>query len=300
VHAPADGAGDPYAEVWFSFFDLNKPEARFGVARRFPIGAMQPSSRPFFLTIGNSTLGNDACWGRVEGKGHSARWDLRFEPCEKPFLHFPESLYGSGQVESAMLSPHFSTTFSGTIQVDGRIFELAGDPGQQSHTWGRQHPPHWLWAHCNSFGDDPDAAMELVCSRPEKGHPASLEAHVLFARVGGREHRLLSLLDKSKSKSTASPGSWQLWAEGATTRIEVAIECRPTGLVEAHYVDPNGASAYCVNTEVASAALKVAHRNAVSEGWQQSEPLVSKGTTHVEWGDFEPHPEVERKVLIIS
>jgi len=299
VHAPADGVGDPYAEVWFTFFDLNKPEAGFGVARQFPIDAMQSSARPFFLTIGHSTLGNEACWGRVEGGGHSARWDLRFEPCAKPFLHFPEALYGSGQVESAMLSPHFSTTFSGTIQVDGRTFELAGDPGEQSHTWGRQHPPHWLWAHCNSFDDDADAAMELVFSRPEKGHPASLEAHVLFARVGGREHRLLSLLDKSKSKSTSSPGSWQLWAEGATTRIEVAIECRPSDLIEAHYVDPNGASAYCVATEVASAALKVAHRGDVSKKWQPSEPLLSKGTTHVEWGDFEPHPEVERKVSIV-
>jgi hypothetical protein len=28
-------------------------------------------------------------------------------------------------------------------------------------------------------------------------------------------------------------------------------------------------------------------------------PLHSDGTTHAEWGDFEPHPEVERKVLVI-
>jgi len=300
LHAPGEGGGEPYTEVWFTFFDLVHPTTGFGIVRRFAIESMQSSASPFFLTIGNSTLGNEACWGRVEGDGHSARWDLRFEPCAKPFQHFPEALYGSGQMGSAMLSPHLATSFSGTIQVDGRSFELTGDPGQQSHTWGRRHPPHWMWAHCNSFAEDSAAAMELLVALPEKGHPASLDAHVLYARVGGRDYRLLSLLDRSKSKSTAAPGIWKLWAEGALARIEVAIECRPEDLIQATYVDPDDASTHCVATGVASAALQVAHRSDVSKPWVPSEPLLSKGTTHAEWGDLDPNPDVERRVAFIS
>jgi hypothetical protein len=299
LHAPADGLGDPYAEVWFAFYDLTNPDDGFGLAEKYPIDALASSIVPFSVRIGDSVLTNEACQGAVGGAGHAAAWDLRFEPCAKPFLHFPESLYESGDVESAMLSPHFSTSFSGTIEVDGRRIDLTGDPGEQSHTWGRQHPPHWLWCHCNHFTEDPNAAMELVCALPEEGHPASLEAHVLYAKVGGREHRLLSLADGSRSESTASPGSWRLEAEGETVRIEADIRCRPVDLIEAPYVDPNGASAYCVATEVASSTLRVSARAKESAPWQAMVPLHSDGTTHAEWGDFEPHPEVERKVLVI-
>jgi hypothetical protein len=231
LHAPADGLGDPYAEVWFAFYDLTNPDDGFGLAEKYPIDALASSIVPFSVRIGDSVLTNEACQGAVGGAGHAAAWDLRFEPCAKPFLHFPESLYESGDVESAMLSPHFSTSFSGTIEVDGRRIDLTGDPGEQSHTWGRQHPPHWLWCHCNHFTEDPNAAMELVCALPEEGHPASLEAHVLYAKVGGREHRLLSLADGSRSESTASPGSWRLEAEGETVRIEADIRCRPVDLI---------------------------------------------------------------------
>jgi hypothetical protein len=299
LHAPVEGRGEPYVELWFSYFDLEDPDRGFGLARQYPIDALAHAADPFRVAIGDGELTNQSCSGVLEGGGHSARWELRFEPCAMPFLHFPENLYTSGEVESAMLSPHFSTTFSGSVEVDGRRLSFAGDPGEQSHTWGRRHPPHWLWAHCNAFAEDPDAAMELVVALPEQGHPASFEAHVLYAKVGGREHRLLSLLDGSKSSSVAQPGHWKLFAEGDTLRIEVEIECRPINLIEAHYVDPDGASAYCINTEVASSTLSVSTRTGESDAWTVVGTLSSDGTTHAEWGDYEPHPEVLRKVLVI-
>jgi len=299
LHAPEEGRGEPYAEMWFTFYDLDNPDGGFGLAREYAIGELKSSADPFELSIGDCVLTNGATRGHLEGNGHSASWDLRFEPAARPFLHFPESLYESGDVESAMLSPNFSTVFSGTVEVDGRRIEFDGDPGEQSHTWGRQHPPHWLWSHCNHFTGDPDAAMELVCALPEEGHPASLQAHVLYARCFGSEHRLLSLLDGSVSQSVAAPGNWKLMAEGDGLRLEVEIHCRPSDLIEATYVDPNGLEAFCVATEVASATLTVSTRADEAAPWEPLGTLHSNGTTHAEWGDFEPHPEVARKVLFV-
>ena len=299
LHAPQEGLGEAYLEVWFTFFDRQRPESNFGIAQRFPMDRLEALAEPFRLRIGDNSLENGACRGVVEGAGHSARWELRFEPCERPFLHFPESLYASGEVESAMLSPHFSTRFSGIIEVDGRRLELAGDPGEQSKTWGRQHPPHWLWAHCNHFAEDPEAAMELVCA-PRMSPEEPPSAHILYLKCHGRQFHLMSLLDGSRSENDAAPGRWRLRAESMDFRLEAAIECRAADLIEARYTDPNGAPSYCVHTEVAGAEVRACVRDGESAPWRAFAILYSRGTTHAEWGDSTPHPEVTKKMTAVS
>ncbi|MCP5109657.1 MAG: hypothetical protein GY953_02355, partial [bacterium] len=116
LHAPLRPA-EAYTEVSFTFFDRQRPESNFGIAKRFRLGDLEAREEPFRLRIGENSLENGVSRGALDGAGHSARWDLRFDICEQPFLHFPESLYTSGEVDSAMLSPHFSTRFSGNIEV---------------------------------------------------------------------------------------------------------------------------------------------------------------------------------------
>lgn len=298
LHAPQQGAGDACLEVWFTFFDRRRPESNFGLAQRFPIDCLEAEAEPFRLSIGDNSLENGACRGALDGAGHSARWDLRFSPCERPFLHFPESLYTGGQVESAMLAPHLSTRFTGTIEAGGRRFELAGDPGEQSKTWGRRHPPHWLWAHCNHFAEDPEAVMELVCA-PQMNPGEPPPAHIVCLKCHGRQFHLMSLVDGSRSASDAAPGHWRLQAESGNFRLDAAINCRPDDLIEARYTDPNGAASYCVHTEVADAELQAWTRDNESAPWQPLALLHSHCTTHTEWGDETPHPKVTRKITML-
>jgi len=298
IHAPQGDPAGTYAEVWFTFYNLERPDDNFGITRQFPMDAVASTSDPFSLKIGDVLLENGVCRGSLEGRGHSAQWDLHFEPCDRPFLHFPEHLYTSGEVESAMLSPHFSTRFTGTIVADGHRFELKNDPGEQSRTWGRQHPPHWLWTHCNHFEEDSEAIMELVAAPSDDD--ANPPVHVMYVKCHGREFRLISLLDGSRSYHDATPGKWHVRAEGDTLLLEAEISCRLCDIAEAHYRDPNGVSAFCTNTIVASSVLKVSTREDESGPWQTMEPLHSNGTTHAEWGDCTPHPQIENKILVIS
>ncbi len=297
IHAPQGDPNSVYAEVWFTYYNLDSEENNFGIMKQFPIDALDSSADPFSLRIGDCRLENGACFGGLEGKGHSGRWDLEFESGCKPFLHFPEHLYTSGEVDSAMLSPHFSTRFTGTIEVDGRLLELKDDPGEQSKTWGRCHPPHWLWCHCNHFEEDSNAAMELVCA--PSGDEDGLQIHVLYAKCHGEEFRLLSLLDGSKSESDAAPGTWRLRAESATVLVEAEVTCRLEDIAEAVYRDPNGTSAFCANTIVASSRLQISTRPDDSAPWQPLGALHSNGTTHAEWGDDAPHEDVHTKIMAV-
>ncbi len=298
LHAPI-GSG-PYLEVWFNCFDGVQPRNSFGVMQRYPLESLSNSQTSFSLHIAHHRLTNGMCQGRLEGKGHSAQWDLRFVPQERPFLHLPESLYAKGKVVAAMLSPHVSTRFDGEISVDGRTIVCEADPGEQSHTWGRQHAPHWLWAHCNFFEDDAEAVMELVCIPKAKDKDSPGPAHVFWIVWKGQRYRLASMLDGSKSENSAFPGTWKLEAESDTTRLRIQIRCRTDDCIEATYADPNGESCYCVHTDLADSDVEVWTRHGDRRSWQLRKNLRSDGTTHAEWGDYFPHEQIKRKVLAIS
>jgi hypothetical protein len=300
LHAPEESDRDPFAEVWFTFFDGRRPERSFGLFRKYPLAELQADPAPFRLRIGESELSNGRCLGRLDGGGHAATWDLHFPSLGSPMLPFPEELYTSGEVVGAMLYPHPSIRFSGRMVVDGRLLLLSDGRGEQSHIWGQQHPPHWLWCHCNHFEEDPTALLEMSCI-PTKRNAASPDpAHVLIARAAGEEYRFISPLDDSTSHNAWAPGRWRLRAESATQRLEVTLRSRLEEISEAHYVDPNGASSYCLHTDLASAEVTLSTRHDQTSPWTQAATLVSKGTTHAEWGDWFEHPEIERKIVEIG
>ena len=52
--APADGGGEPHPAVWFSFFDLHRPDAGFGLPGQVPGRAIQSSRGPLSRPTGAS------------------------------------------------------------------------------------------------------------------------------------------------------------------------------------------------------------------------------------------------------
>jgi len=139
--------------------------------------------------------------------------------------------------------------------------------------------------------------MELVCA-PRLGPEDPPPAHILYLKHRRQEFHLMSLLDGSHSKSKAAPGHWRLRAESRNFRLEAEVRCRLADAVEARYTDPDGAPAYCVDTEVADAEVRAWTRAGQAGQWEPLEPLHSHGTTHAEWGDDAPHEEVDRKVTL--
>lgn len=310
--APDAGKGDPCAQLWFFTFDAESPDRNFGITRRFPIDLLETTAYPFSIDIGGNRLENGALSGSLEGAGHSAKWDLKFDPSPVPFLHYPKILYKVQVTDTTVLSPHLDTRFTGTVEADGRKFKFDGDPGDQTHLWGSEHALRWQWAHCNHYAEDDEAVFEAVCAQVKRGPITLPPLHLVYLKLrdresrgdressGDREFHLNNPLDIIMSRSKASPGSWDIRAANLTTRLDIEITCRTADLIDAEYFDPSGEPAYCANTEVASSLVKVYTRPAPLAKWRKISTLTSTGTTHVEWGDRKPHAQAGKKLIVLN
>lgn len=298
--APDEKGGEPYAQLWFTMFDYDDPANNFGVTKRFPIGELEAGAGPFSLRIGGAVLRSGEAAGAIAGGGHDVRWNLTFTPATLPFLHFPKALYRMEITDTTALSPHLDTRFSGTIEADGRRFVFDGEPGDQTHLWGREHAQRWQWAHCNHFAEDPGAVFELLCAQVKRAGIMLPPLHLLYLKLGDREIQLNNPIDMLTTRGKASPGSWVIRAANYTTRVDFDITCRKADLVEAEYFDPSGERAFCANTEVASSLVKVYTRPSPLVKWSRVETLTSLGTTHVEWGDRKPHQQAANRIELVD
>ncbi|MCY3965472.1 MAG: tocopherol cyclase family protein [Acidobacteria bacterium] len=295
--------------LWFAFFDRRNPERSFGVFERRPLATLESQATPFRLGFGGgpldghnfapAELGNGLARGGIGQGGRRVRWHLEWPAESELILPFPEGLYSSGDLPGAMIYPYPGTEFAGTIEIGDRRLVIEGAPGEQSHIWGRKHPPHWLWAHCNRFDDDPDGYLEVSCIPASADGPPPV--HMLIARVRGREVRLIAPLDGSAATSGSVPGRWSFAAESERERVELEVNCPLKLILEAPYIDPDGSSCFCLHSDLASCRLRLLERVGRSGDdsepeWENAGELSSEGWCHVEWGDWHEHPEVDGRI----
>lgn len=298
LEAPVTAHGEPYVQLWFCRGDGKAPENTFAINRRFPISALAHTASPFAVRIGESAVTHDSMKGELAGNGHDVRWDLRWQPAPRTHLFLPKNLYGGGFAETLVLSPNLSVAVSGTIDVDGRRYEVSGEPGGQTHVWGRKHAYGWAWGHCTSFTRDSDSDSTVVKSSSE---PTALEAISVLMRRGpvvlpltlftvypdgleGEALRFTEWLALPFCRSDYRTGHYSLSGENANTRVEAHFTCQPDDMVRAEYVDPDGAPAYCHFAAAASCKLSIFRRALPGAKWQLERKLRSEHGAQFEWG----------------
>lgn len=195
VQAPEITERSAELELWFAFFDRRNPERSFGVFERRSPATLESRAAPFRLGFdaglvegrrcASAELRNGLARGGLGHGDRRVRWHLEWPVDSEPVLPFPEALYASGDLPGALLYPYPATRFTGTIEIAERKLVIEDAPGEQSHIWGRRHPPHWLWAHCNWFDDDPAGYLEVSCIPASPDGPPPV--HMLIARIHGRE-----------------------------------------------------------------------------------------------------------------
>ena len=309
VQAPEVTEHDAALELWFTFFDRRNPENSLGVFERRPVATLDSRAGPFRLGFDSglvegrrfapAELRNGLARGELGQGDRRVRWHLEWPAESELILPFPEALYRSGDLPGAMLYPYPATRFTGTIEIGDRRLVIEDAPGQQSHIWGRKHPPHWLWAHCNRFAGDLDGYLEVSCIPASADGPAPV--HMLIARVHGREVRLISPLDGSLADSDSAPGRWRFAAESERERVELEVSCPLELILEAPYTDPDGSRCFCLHSDLASCRLRLferagSGRSGSRRRWENVGELDSEGCCHVEWGDWHEHPEIGGRI----
>lgn len=291
LEVPLPGRGDPHARVWFAAFDSEEPGRGFAVNRAYPIGDLELSASPFAVRIGRALLGHDHASGSIGGSGHSARWELAWPPAERTHRQLPEVVYRTHFADTRVVSPNLDVPVRGTIEIDGRTLVLDGEPGGQSHLFGRKHAHAWAWAHCNAFSGRPGAVLEAITVRLKRGivlPPLTL----LTLYLDGAVYRFTRLTDALFSRGSFATARYAFRAAGRDVRIAGELACRPEDMVLAEYVDPDGEPVFCANTEVADAQVTLSRR--LPHGWEE-ERLVADATGHFEVAGRAPDPAVTRR-----
>ena len=303
LESPKLGHGEPYAQLWFARFDGNDPTRTFGINRRFPISQLVVDGSPFRVRIGEAELRLDGLRGELSGDGHTASWDLSWQPSERVHLHLPNVAYRGSWADTHVLSPNLNVAARGRITVDGARYELDGAPLGQTHLWGKKHAYSWAWSHCNAFNGDRGAALETLTIRLRRG-PVVLPKLTLLSlylegespdKIEFREFYTLPL-----ARSEYGTGRYHLVAANAEYKVEAELTCRPEDMLIAEYVDPDGEPAYCHNTECADARVTVYKRSPFVGRFRALRTLSASRTAHYEWGARAGDPLVKKRHVAID
>jgi hypothetical protein len=293
LEAPKNGHGEPYGQLWFAAFDAGDPGKTFAINRKFPIAEMRAGDIPFSISLPGAELRHDMARGQLTGGGHSASWDLSWTPDARTHRHLPEVMYRRGGVgDTTVLSPNLDVAFRGSITVDGRRLELDGEPGCQTHLWGRKHAHAWAWGHCNAFEGRPGAAFESLTVKLKRRGRVLPPMTICALRVDGKEHRFTEFTSVPFSRGGWNTGHYWFRAGAARFRLEGEFTCRPDDMVVAPYVDPDGEPSFCSNTEVGDLRIVLSERGLT--GWREIDELYCDRAAHFEIGGRERDPAVVR------
>jgi len=212
-----------------------------------PVAFKQSTTGPTVPAGGYIAIG-DASFGpaRIEGAAGEASWSLTREGDAAPLHHLPSPLlYRLPLPRTKLESPHPASTFSGTVTVRGRTYELARWPGMVGHNWGAQHAERWIWLHAGFT----DGWMDLALGKiTVAGRTTPWIANGML-ELGGTRRRLGGL--GRRTVVHESPTSLRFEVAGA--RGEARSPREQT--VVWRYADPDGGEHHTANCSVASLTL---------------------------------------------
>jgi hypothetical protein len=255
IHKPP--GGDPTGSVWFTLFEAGGPQAsKLTVgpeAVDVPDGA--------YVRVGESTISPGRAVGSAVSDQLSPSWDLTFDAAgAAAFHHLPRGwMYRAPVPRTKTLSPHPSTTFSGTVTVGERTIELDGWRGMVGHNWGAEHAERWIWTNGMGFDDFPDAYLDAAIGRIKIGRYTTpwIGNGVLF--LDGEEHRLGGLERTRATVVRETPQGAQLVLPGKGVKVSGRVGAEHSRFVGWEYADPAPGSDRhnTVNCSIASMTLTV-------------------------------------------
>jgi hypothetical protein len=301
LESPLEGQGEPHAILWFAFFDGKRPDRNWAIHRKLPIAELSAEPSPFKLAIGDdAVLRQDAMRGSIAGDAHSASWELAYTPCNFTHRHLPDLVYPRSFADTKVVSPNLIINLHGTVTVDGETHTFEGDPGCQSHLWGRKHAHAWAWSHCNTFREDPTACVETLSVRLRRGGLVLPTLSFVSLYLGSDVYHFRRFQDLPFTRGRWETGLYRFSAVRGRVKVEGELRCRPEDLIKTLYSDPDGEPSFCHNTEVADCALTLSMRRSLLAPFKRVHRLTSRGAAHFEYAARTPDGHVTRRHVSVT
>ena len=283
-------SGDASCALWAFYFD---PEGKKTFAGRdvYPsdrLGHVPGRDDGALVRIGDAWLSETHLEGRVARDGRSLTWSLDIEPADRCYQHLPPPLRQRvASRVSTVCSPNLAVPFSGTVELNGEVVRYEGEPGAQSHRWGRKHSHSWAWAHCSTWEGGDDAVFEGVTAKAARALPPLT---FLYLRLRGEDLVFQDVRTALRARSRFELPTWAFTASNARWKLAGAARLRLPRSVQVRYADPDGGERHCANSEIADLGLEVYERSGGT--WRHVGSLTAMGTAHLEFGRPQPLPEL--------
>lgn len=277
LFTPAPGAADtPRATVWAAAFDGASPTPAVALKSLHPLSDFSAGTADrFHLRIGESELAPGRCHGRVASDGHAIDWDLRYTPGSAPAVRRGPRGIDLLPLTTHVNHSHDDITFTGTVTVDGRRYEVRGAPGLQKHLWGTRRIEELTWLYCPRFQEDPGARLEALTVLPKRG-PMGPRLTPIYLRTSRREHTFHEVPGLLFTHmEVPRPGELRFWARSATASLRGRAWCDPRTLVGYAYRDPRGWDVHVAQSDVATCEMELFSRPHPFAAWKPDGRLTS-------------------------
>lgn len=270
VVAPSDGRRAS-ALGWVALFPADGAPVwrRFGPEEVPPGG---PTGDTWFAA-GGATFGPRGVTGRTD----DAEWSLTLEEGDgDPLWTFPEWAWERDLLPGAQVVAVPNGRLTGSAAVGGRELAFDGAPAALARIFGHGNAERWAWLHADLGDGDVLEVVTGVSRRPGLRHLPPTP--FVRLRLAGAD---LPMSPVTPGRTRLGLPSWSLTALLGSRRLRVRVDLPPERCVEIGYVDPDGATATCTNSERADAEIVLER---FAGRWRTDRSWRLEGTAHSEVG----------------
>ena len=218
----------------------------------------------------------------LHGAAGALTWDLRCTDAGGPTLFtFPRYAWERELLPAAQLVPAPAALYDGTFTVGERTFDLSDARGASARIYGHGSARRWGGLHADLGDGDVLELVSAVSTRP--GLSALPPLTFLQLRVDGVDRPSDPLRQAPLLRARLGLPDWRVRGLiDVRHRIRVDVHQDADRSVQIGYADPDGATATCHNSEVASADIRL--DRLTLRGWRPERSWRLNGTAHAEIG----------------
>jgi hypothetical protein len=176
---------------------------------------------------------------------------------------------------AAQIVPYPTATFRGHVN-DTQIDDARG---ALARIYGHGSAERWAWLHADLGGGD---VIEIVAAAPRNRGPLSLRPlPIVRLRVDGDDWPRANIANAVVGRAHVDLPRWNISVRTRRRRLTANVVVPPERSVALTYVDPDGSTATCTNSERASAEITL---EAYNGGWHTERHWSLEATAHAEVG----------------
>lgn len=267
--------GVAYRHGWISWFPADGPP---GTDRFGPQPGPLSNRRSVWFDIAGGYAGSDGLSGRVG----AVAWELGWKDAGRPLWTFPRMMWEHELLPGAQVVVAPTAEFSGWFTVGDIRRRVDGWRGAVAHIYGHGNAQRWGWLHADLGGSDVLEVVSAVSRWPGLRRLAPVT--FVRARIDGRDWPA-GRLPALRLCTTLGARHWRLAGRIGRHPVSVRVDQPADRCVRLRYIDPDGDTAVCTNTERADVHIGIGDRR-----WS----LLGRGHAEVGLRGTEAPAPVER------